>query len=108
MRMIFIAMLATALLSSGASVGMAQDGHAGPAEVVAKVRKAAALLAEGGAAGLEVLRDNRSEFTWKDTYIFVVNCDADTVMANPAGSRAFTLEPNGNRDLSSSDGAVLR
>jgi cytochrome c len=49
-----------------------------------KVRKAAALLAEQGAAGLAALRDSTSEFTWKDTYVFVVDCDADEVLANPA------------------------
>ena len=84
MKMILIAMLAVGLVSGGASVGLAQDGRAGPAEVVSKVRKAVALFAEQGAAGLEVIRDNTSEFTWKDTYIFVVDCDADKVMANPA------------------------
>ena len=63
MRMVFIAMLAAGLVSGYASVVLAQDGHAGPAEVVSKVRKAAALFAERGAAGLEVIRDNKSEFT---------------------------------------------
>ena len=79
-----IAMLAAGWVSAGLPVTWAQEGQAGPAEVVSKVHKAAALLAERGAAGLEVIRDNKSEFTWKDTYIFVVDCEADKVMANPA------------------------
>ena len=62
----------------------AQGEQATPGEVMAKVRKAAAFLAKHGEEGLEVLRDKASEFTWKDTYVFVVNCDADLVMANPA------------------------
>ena len=48
------------------------------------MHKAAALLENQGAAGLEVIRDRTSEFTWKDTYVFVVDCDADVVLANPA------------------------
>ena len=79
--------LATLLLCGGcivgsASVGRAGDDHASPEEVVSKVRQAAGLLAADGAAGLEVIRNPNSEFTWKDTYIFVVNCDVDEVMAN--------------------------
>ena len=65
---------------------LAADGreHATPQEVVGKVREAALLLEERAAAGLLVLRDPRSRFMWKDTYVFVVNCDADEVMANAA------------------------
>ena len=62
----------------------AQEESATPGEVIAKVRKAAAYLAKHGEEGLEVLRDKASEFIWKDTYVFVVNCDDDLVMANPA------------------------
>jgi signal transduction histidine kinase len=61
-----------------------QEDHAGPREVVGKVQKAAALLAAEGEAGLDILRDSTSEYMWKDTYVFAVNCDADEVLANPA------------------------
>lgn len=59
-------------------------GHATPAEVVAKVRKAAQLLEKEGLNGLSKLRDASSEFSWKDTYVFSFNCDEDRVLANPA------------------------
>ncbi len=58
--------------------------EATPLEVVEKVRRAAKLLAEQGPAGLRILRNNTSIFTWKDTYVFVVDCNADLVLANPA------------------------
>ncbi len=83
MKRVLFSMLVATLASGGMSIGLAQD-NAGPTEVVAKVRKAAALLAARGPSGLEVVRDKTSEFTWKDTYIFVVDCDADKVMANSA------------------------
>jgi len=84
MRNTLVAAISTTLFAFGATQTAADDKSAGPDEVVSKVHKAAALLAADGDAGLAVIRDNTSEFTWKDTYIFVVNCSADEVMANPA------------------------
>ncbi|NRB47453.1 MAG: cache domain-containing protein [Saprospiraceae bacterium] len=55
-----------------------------PMEVIMKVRQAAMLLSQQGASALATLRDSNSAFSWKDTYVFVVNCQADLVMANPA------------------------
>ena len=84
MRMILIAALVAGLAASGTSADSTHDEYATPNEVVSKVRKAAKLLADQGAAGIEVLRDSTSEFTWKDTYVFVVDCNRDLVLANPA------------------------
>lgn len=55
-----------------------------PMEVIMKVRQAAMLLSQQGKEALTILRDSNSAFTWKDSYVFVVNCGADLVMANPA------------------------
>lgn len=49
-----------------------------------KVRQAAMLLSQQGKEALTTLRDSNSSFTWKDSYVFVVNCSADLVLANPA------------------------
>lgn len=61
-----------------------QEEVATPKEAMEKVRKAVKLLETQGSAALEVLRDANSEFTWKDSYVFVVNCDKDLVLSNPA------------------------
>ncbi len=61
-----------------------QQQRATPSEVVAKVLKAAALLEAQGEKGLAILRDSNSEFSWKDTYVFVLDCDADSILAIPA------------------------
>jgi hypothetical protein len=84
MKRYLIAALAGTALSVGTSVAFAEDGHAGPEEVIAKVRQAAALLSAEGAAGLDAMRGSDTAFMWKDTYVFVVDCAADRVMANPA------------------------
>ncbi len=62
----------------------ADSERADSAEVVAKVEEAAALIREEGEAALAKIADPASGFVWKDTYVFVVNCEADRVMVNPA------------------------
>lgn len=57
--------------------------QATPEEAISKVHKAAALLRARGDAALEILRNPNSEFVWKDSYVFVVNCEADLVLSNP-------------------------
>ena len=57
--------------------------HATKEEVLSKVHAAAELLAADGLVALPIIADPDGEFVWKDTYVFVVNCDADRVMANP-------------------------
>lgn len=84
MRTNLVATWAAALLLTAASLSVAADQKAEPEEIVLKVRQAAALLKEQGAAALDTLRSPESPFMWKDTYVFVVDCDADLVMANPA------------------------
>ena len=53
-------------------------------EVIAKVRQAASLFEEHGDAALDMIVARKSDFRWKDTYIFVVDCEADRVMINLA------------------------
>ncbi len=58
--------------------------EATPKEVVLKVHKAANLLKEQGNKALPILRNNKSEYTWKDTYIFLVDANTNIVLSNPA------------------------
>ncbi len=70
-----------------AGAAWAQQGGAGGAtaeEVVQKVKEAAEYLSQAGDAGLEKFRSRNSEYMWKDTYVFVINCEADEILANPA------------------------
>ena len=61
-----------------------KSNHATAAEVVAAVERAAALIHSDAKAGIEAVADPNGEFVWKDTYVFVVSCEADKVVANPA------------------------
>ena len=84
MKTTIIIIVSLSLLNSCGPGNSLQKGQATPIEVVKKVHKAAALLANKDINGLEIIRDSASEFKWKDTYIFVVNCEKDLVMANSA------------------------
>jgi heme-degrading monooxygenase HmoA len=53
-------------------------------EVIEKVHEAADLLTVQGERGLEILRDNTCRFTWKDSYLFVIDLEKGLVLANPA------------------------
>ena len=61
----------------------AQQDHATPEEVVAKVREAARYLAETGEKGLARFKGKGSEYVWKDTYVFVSDCDKRTIELAP-------------------------
>ena len=73
--------LAVALLNLAlCTVALAQD-HATAQEVVAKVREAASTLSKTG----DVAQFNQKQgpWVWKDTYIFVFDCDKKLRVAYP-------------------------
>ena len=79
------AVAAFVVLAAGAPAAIADDmthEHATAQEAVAKVRAAVALLEKKGEAGLKEFHGT-SPFVWKDSYVFVSNCDTGIIMANP-------------------------
>ena len=48
-----------------------------------KVRGAARYLAEAGGDGLARFKGKGSEYVWKDTYVFVADCNKRTIVAHP-------------------------
>lgn len=75
-----------------ATIATAADDQATPEEVVAKVRAAAAYIATEGEAGLSLFDDARSDYVWKDSYVFVWDCAADKVVAHPVpANRGLTI-----------------
>ena len=63
---------------SGVAVG---QGTATAREVVAKVREAARTLSKTG--DVAPFNQKQGSWVWKDTYIFVVDCDKKLVAAHP-------------------------
>ena len=51
--------------------------------IITKVRLAARVLEEKGAAGLSEFNQPTGAWVWADTYIFVYNCDEGIIAAHP-------------------------
>jgi cytochrome c len=80
--------VSTGLLGQAA----ADEGHATPQEIIAKVQAAAAYLAKEGEAGLSAFDTSDSPFVWKDSYVFVYDCSGDVIAAHPvAESRSVQI-----------------
>ena len=62
------------------AVAVGQD-HATAQEVIAKVKEAAGTLSKTG--DVAQFNQNPSPWVWKDTYIFVLDCDKMTQAAHP-------------------------
>ncbi|QTA79080.1 Double cache domain-containing protein [Desulfonema limicola] len=52
-------------------------------EIVKKVREAAAFLSEAGEPGIAEFQKRESPWVWKDTYIFIHDCQKGTTIAHP-------------------------
>ncbi len=59
------------------------QGSASPEEIVEKVRSAAEMLSNQGEAGLQQLNKTSSNWVWKDTYVFALNCKEKVIAAHP-------------------------
>jgi cytochrome c len=75
--------LVTALVVPSSTLQAAGPEQATPQEVVQKVQEAVLYLAEAGEAGLAKFRGKGSDYVWKDTYIFVSDCDKSILLAHP-------------------------
>jgi cytochrome c len=66
------------------ALGAAAEEAATAAEVIAKVKEAAAFLSEKGEAGLAQFNDPKSPWSWKDTYVFVFDCGKGIIVGHPS------------------------
>ena len=84
MRMIqFVSIfLAATLVGTFWHARSAEGDRATAAEAVAKVREAVALLSKEGEDGLAVFRKSKSRFVWKDSYVFVTDCERGIILAH--------------------------
>ena len=92
----FSASAAVALASVALrAVAVGQD-HATAKEVVAKVKEAASTLSKTGDPAQ--FNQNPSPWVWKDTYIFVLNCDKMTNVAHPLRPEIRSAEMSSIKD----------
>lgn len=65
------------------TVWAAETGAATPEEVITKVRQAAKYLHEKGESAFAEFNAKNSQWIWKDSYVFVYNCQQDKMIAHP-------------------------
>jgi hypothetical protein len=81
MKKILIIMVGLLLAVSFSMAVMAQE-EVTPDEIVAKVKEAADYLEENGDAVLDEFKDAEGPWAWKNTYVFVFDCDGGVSVAN--------------------------
>ncbi|ADK85587.1 cache, type 2 domain protein [Desulfarculus baarsii DSM 2075] len=79
-KIVATALIGLLTLASGA---MAQE-KATPQEVYEMVTKAASMLEQLGPEGLAAFNDPKGEFSWKDSYVFILNCQEGKIAAHPS------------------------
>ena len=77
---VFVVLVVALSIAGLSTVTMGQD-KATPQEVVAKVKEAASTLSKTG--NLAQFNQKQGPWVWKDTYIFVQDCDKKVVAAHP-------------------------
>jgi signal transduction histidine kinase len=94
-----LASVAVALLSVAlCTVAVGQD-HATAQEVVAKVREAASTLSK--TSDLGQFNQKQGPWVWKDTYIFIQDCDKKTEVAHPIKPELVGTELSSIKDAKS-------
>lgn len=66
-----------------ADTNAAAPATATPEEVIAKVQQASKFLHEKGESGFAEFNAKDSQWVWKDSYVFVYNCQQDKMIAHP-------------------------
>ncbi|MGA2027204.1 MAG: cache domain-containing protein [Syntrophobacteraceae bacterium] len=68
-------------------------------ECVSKVKAVAALVKEQGPeAAIAKVNDPKSEFTWKDSYVFLLDADTTMIVAHPANPKLIGKIQTGLKD----------
>lgn len=77
-------------------------------EVVTKVKEAAADLKANGEAALPAYNDPKGQWAWKDTYVFVMDCAAGTMVAHPSdAARGLELTKIKDKETDKEIGTAL-
>jgi len=69
-----------------------------PREVIDKVRDAAAFLSQAGESGVAEFQDPDGRWVWKDTYVWVLQCEKGTNAAHPIKPKLVGMQLMGLKD----------
>ncbi len=84
MRRLLLLVLLLVLMPGAASAQSEMvTGKATPKEVFQKVTEAAQFLAKSGEKGLKEFENPRGRFVWKDTFVWVTECEKNYCLPTP-------------------------
>jgi hypothetical protein len=84
MRRLLLQVCLLAVLPGAASAQSEMvTGKATPQEVYQKVTEAAQFLAKSGEKGLKEFENSRGKFVWKDTFVWVTECEKNYCLPTP-------------------------
>ena len=87
------------LAGAGAPPSIFAADQATPQEIVQKVREARELLKGTGETKLSEFNSKDSKWIWKDTYVFVVDCEKVVVVGHPINQNLLNRDMIGLKDI---------
>jgi hypothetical protein len=70
-----------------------------PEDIIKKIREASEFLSRTKEAGLETFNERKGRWVFKDTYIFVFDCDRGRIMAHPINPKLIGKNLMGLKDF---------
>lgn len=98
MKHISLGVIIWVVLVSFSGHALAED-KAMPEDIIKKVREAAVFLSQEGEAGLTQFNEKSGRWVFKDTYVFVFDCEKGTIVAHPFKPRLIGRSLRGLKDV---------
>lgn len=99
MKQIFFRLICGLMFSLSLLMPVRAQETAGPEDIIKKVREASAFLSQTREAGLESFNERQSRWVFKDTYVFVFNCDKGRILAHPINPKLIGKNLMGLKDI---------
>ncbi|MDM8548768.1 cache domain-containing protein [Desulfobacterales bacterium HSG2] len=83
----------------GVSNNSLAEDKATPEDIMKKVHEAALFLSQAGDPGLKAFNDRNGPWVFKDTYVFVFNCEKGIIVAHPIKAKLIGRNLMGLKDV---------
>ncbi len=87
------------ILGAGVQTRVQAQEKATPDEIIGKIVAAAETLSKSGEAGLQEFNKSDGPWVWKDTYVFVYNCEQGTIAAHPTSPHLIGKNMSALKDV---------
>ncbi len=99
MKLIFFCLICDFMFFVSLLTPARAEENATPKDVITKIREASAFLSQSRDAGLETFNERKGRWVFKDTYIFVFDCDKGRIVAHPINPKLIGKNLMGLKDI---------